>query len=236
MHPRGAGLAAPGIGRARGDDDNETVALGKPPQVRLPHVEENDFRAFLDYVYTSNQERLWSFLAAGNKKENKNDPTAAFTLLVEADKFGAIDLKMLLERILVDHFLSPTNCCQMLLWADSHWCALLKEAAAEIFYSDPEAATAEGNHGWKMLRESPKILSDIAVGCAKLTNRSKMTVVTTMPSYKDRNSTIDFRHHHHLLQPQDLGVAKLRDWLEDYGLDPDGSREMLIQRVDAIAD
>ena len=204
-------------------DHDETDASGDVPQLRLAHVEEDVFRAFLDYVYTSNEERLRSFLDAGNKNDNKNDPTTALSLLVEADKFGAIDLKMLLERILVDRYLSPSNCCEMLLWADSHWCALLKEAAISVFCSDPDAATAEGNHGWKMLRESTKILSELAIRSAKATDRSKKTTMAGL-----------FRRHHQLCRPTDLAVTELRDWLEDAGLDPDGSREMLIRRVTAL--
>jgi len=197
---------------------------GDIPPLELPGVEEDIFRAFLDYVYTSDRDRLRSFVVAGRD----GDPGTAFSLLAEADKFGATDLKRALESVLVDRFLSPSNCCEMLLRADSHWCALLKEAAADVFCSDLIAAAATGeNRGWKMLRRSPKLLSELVVRCGR-----------TKPKKSSDRGTLGDRDDddgcgipgHRRRRSEDLSVAELRDRLEEAGLDPDGSREMLVRR------
>ena len=208
------------------------------PPLELPRVEEDVFRAFLDYVYTCDRDRLCCFVVAGRD----GDPGTALSLLEEADKFGACDLKRVLESVLVDRFLSPSNCCEMLLWADSHWCALLKEAAANVFCSDPIAATTGKNHGWKMLRKSPELLSQLVIRYARRTksktkdrgmppcgsscssnNNSKDGILE-----RDRNRrrcSCSCRCH------RDLSVGELRERLEEAGLDPDGSRKMLVRRL-----
>merc|ERR1712159_344056 len=131
----------------------------------------------------------------------------ARSLLVVADKFGATDLKMFVESVLADRFLSHANCCEVLLLADSHWCGLLKEQALDLYCSDP-MASIEGGNGYKLLKESPKLLSELLVRSAKTARRSNIGSDT------NRN-----RNHNHNLE--DLTVGTLRDRLEEVGLDPD---------------
>ena len=141
-------------------NENDEEAPSHP--VTIPNVEEDIFEAFLDYVYTSDQGNLRKFLE--NSNENNLQPIVS--LFKIADKFGATDLKDVLESVLANEFLSPTNCCEMILLADSHWCSNLKEKAMSLFCSNPMAAIVQGPSGWKLLEESPKLLSELLV-CSK---------------------------------------------------------------------
>lgn len=136
-------------------DESDDEALTAP--VIIPSVEEDVFQAFLDYVYTSDQGRLREFLK--NSSENNLGPI--LSLFKIADKFGANDLKDVLESVIANEHLSPVNCCEMILLADSHWCSNLKEKAMKLFCSNPMASIVRGPSGWKLLEESPKLLSEL---------------------------------------------------------------------------
>ncbi len=145
-------------------DESDDEAPTHP--VIIPNVEEDVFQTFLDYVYTSDQGRLRKFLE--NSSENNLQPI--LSLFKIADKFGATDLKDELESVMANELLSPSNCCEMILLADSHWCSNLKEKAMSLFCSNPMAAIVQGPSGWKLLEESPKLLSEL-LACSKNTIR-----------------------------------------------------------------
>jgi hypothetical protein len=194
--------------------------------IEIPNVEEGVFRVFLDYLYTSSEENLLRFLETHDDDDNKNISAAAVaeSLLVVADKFGATDLKVLVESVLADKFLSEANCFQMLLLADSHWCALLKEEAMRLYCSDPMASIRGSKNGWNLLQESPKLLSELLFRSAQQqVDRGKPT-----------RGTKSINNHNNNRFLQDLSVGALRDRLEEAGLDPDGSKEMLVRRVASL--
>ena len=143
-------------------DDEETDETTANHPITIPGVDEEVFRAFLEYVYTSNQENLRAFL--GRSSKEKLWP--AVSLLEMADKFGAVDLKAFVESVLAHELLSPANCCEMLLLADSHWCSILTEKALDLFCSDPQASI-NASPGWDLLKKSPKLLSEILLRSAK---------------------------------------------------------------------
>ena len=158
---------------ALGDETDEATTPSSDHPIAIPGVEEEVFRAFLEYVYTSNEEQMRGFL--GRPTEDNLWP--AVSLLVVADKFGAIDLKAFVESVLANEILSPVNCCEMLLLADSHWCSILKEKALDLFCADP-MASIKGSPGWTLLKNSPKLLSEILLRSAE-----------TFPSWtKDRKT------------------------------------------------
>ncbi len=142
--------------------DNETDEATADYPIAIPGVEEEVFRAFLEYAYTSNQDHLRAFL----RRSSKENLWPAVPLLEVADKFGAVDLKANVESVLANELLSPANCCEMLLLADSHWCSVLKKKALDLFCSDPQASI-NASPGWDLLKKSPKLLSEILLRSAK---------------------------------------------------------------------
>jgi len=191
---------------ALGDEFDEATTTSSDHPVAIPGVEEEVFRAFLEYVYTSNEEQMRGFL--GRSTENNLRP--AVSLLVVADKFGAIDLKAFVESVLANELLSPVNCCEMLLLADSHWCSVLKEKALDLFCADP-MASIKGSPGWTLLKNSPKLLSEILLRSAE-----------TFPSWaKDRKTETSNDCNH----SQDLTAGGLWDSIEAASLGRDESRD-----------
>ena len=78
------------------------------------------FEDIIDYAYT------------GNEPCGYDDLEATLLLLVGADKVACTDLKMGMEANVVEKFLDETNAIRLLLFAESHTCALLTEAATEL--------------------------------------------------------------------------------------------------------
>ena len=78
----------------------------------------------------------------------------------------------------------------------------------QMYISDAEACVA--TEGWKTIEESPDLLSELF----------KFSAITSKPAF---NSS----------KVETLDVAALRDKLEEAGLDVDGSREVLIGRLEA---
>ena len=78
------------------------------------------FEDIVDYAYT------------GNEPCGYDDLEATLLLLVGADKVACTDLKMDLEANVVEKFLDETNAIRLLVFAESHTCALLTEAATEL--------------------------------------------------------------------------------------------------------
>jgi len=196
------------------EEDDDTLEHRPIP---IPGVEENVFSAFLDYVYTYNEERLMRWLSESESSDN-----FAKSLLVAADKFGATDLKIKVESVLADRYLSKDNCCEMLLWADSHWCALLKEEAMNLYCSDPKGCVSSRT-GWNQLAESPRLLSELLIRSVR--HRRKRS--SRKGGRRNPHRRLRDRRR---LGLEDLNVRVLREGLEAAGLDPDGSREMLIRR------
>jgi len=189
------------------ENDGNDESCNKNGPIRLPNVDENVFLAFVDYVYTSNEHRLLKFLGT------EGDLGPARSLLILADKYGATDLKIFLESVLADKFLTITNCCEIILMADSHWCALLKEEAMKLFLSDPMASVRGCKEGWISLKKSPRLLSELLSLSAKI---------------KTANN---HKLNHHQRPIEDLvSVSALRKWLEQAGLGLDGSKEILVRR------
>lgn len=80
-------------------------------------------------------------------------------LLELADRFGYTDLKLYAEAMMVDKCLEISNVAELLLLAEGHSCALLKEAALDLFTSDP--AKSMTTDGWTQLQESGALVSEL---------------------------------------------------------------------------
>jgi hypothetical protein len=91
---------------ANGLDDGANLVIAD--------VDENVFEALLEFIYMGKEPKL-------------TDEDVAKSFLLAADRCGFIGLKLYIKSVLTSKFLVPSNAAALLLFADSHSCALLKE-------------------------------------------------------------------------------------------------------------
>ena len=130
-------------------------------------------------------------------------------LIIAADKYGIVDLKMTMEAKLVHLIkLKRKNVADWLLFANSMNCPLLKEHVTNYFVS--RSADLIGSEHLEKLKESPKIMSELMKELSTRMNNDPRFVITP-----ERN----------------MPVNELRKKLSEEGLDVDGSKEMLLSRL-----
>jgi hypothetical protein len=158
-------------------------------------VRKEIFKSILDGIYNVNTPEI----------ENEEIAT---DFLVAADCYDCSHLKLYAESIIVDKFLNAGNAAALLIFADSHSCALLKEAATNwIFFN---AKTVHNTDAWSKVRESPRLLEELHKHVTRSNN----------PQEKHPRSEID-----------KLDVTNIREELERANLELDGSREVLVDRL-----
>jgi hypothetical protein len=121
-------------------------------------------------------------------------------------------VKLWMESVIVDKLLNADNAADLLLFADAHHCALLKETAMKICQNNADAVMR--TEGWARLKESSTLLAELFAAVATTNKRA---------AADDDDD------------PERLGVAELRNrLLRKRGRivdDVDGSREMLVKRL-----
>ena len=155
------------------------------------------FKGVLDFAYTVKYPEI----------ENK---TTAMELLIAADCYDCIHLKLYVESIMVERFMTSETAAELLLFADSYSCALLKEAATNAFLTD--AAIVKSSEAWSKVQESSRLLTELLDAHA-LTCSSKSKC-------GDDIDDIEW-----------MDVGTLRNELEKVDLLLDGSREVLVERL-----
>jgi len=193
--------------------------------VDLPEIDRDTFEAMLEHIYTVKQPVI-------------RDEEAAKNLLVAADRFCLADLKLYVESVLVDRFSTVRNAASMLLFADSHSCALLKETAMDLYANDPSAVIQ--TPCWDMVEESEAILSELSkhvhTGCRRnfhIDNGSDAESHTSDQEGSSGDSENDGNKNPDK-KPNDLDrldVFSIREQLCEHGLDLDGTREILLERL-----
>jgi BTB/POZ domain len=159
------------------------------------------FEIIVRNIYTSD----WPAIASAD---------VAKSILILADHFGCINLKLYVESVIVEQFLDEKSAADMLLFGDSHTCALLKEAAIKIFQNQADAVMH--TEGWKRVKESNALLAEL------------LSVLAMTIKQCGAGTTDD--------DPAGQCVAQLRNQLLQLGLDADGSRETLVKRLKAKND
>jgi len=207
------------------EEESSSSSSNDPIQLVLPDVDAEAFETLLEFVYNINKEPLL---------EEEDDDDANKAVLLEkgkkilrvADRYGCTGLKLYIESFLVDKVLYPSNAAGLLLFADSFICPLLKEACMNIYKNDSKSFIGNGDNEesattaavyWKQLQESTKLLTELLLYCANDSGRTKYSSVTG-----DGDGTLD--------DADEYDVTSLRERLEKYGLDMDGSQEILLQR------
>jgi len=156
----------------------------------------------IDSVTSRSFKCLLEFIYTVKEPELDTGDMAA-ELLNAANFFGCVDLKLYVESVMVDKFLEVSNAANRLLFADAHSLALLKEAAINIVVTNLNSV--RDTEGWSKVRESNRLLEEL------------------LDSYAPRSQGDD--------EIDRLDVAELRNRLQEAGLELDGSRESLVNRL-----
>jgi len=172
------------------ENDNQKHKHNKP--IPIHAVRAEIFESLLAFVYTVATPEI-------------NTEEKARELLVAADCYECTHLKLYAESVLVDRFLRPANAADLLLFADAHSCALLLEAAMDVFCSQPEAV--KQTKAWSDLKQSPKLLLELVDSLTKC----------PMPSEVEK-----------------WDVAQLRTELAAADIALDGSKQVLLERLHAL--
>ena len=130
-------------------------------------------------------------------------------LLVLADKYGCSNLKLHCEALVVEAGITIDAAAELFLLADSHSCALLREASLDVLAANPKSALA--SDGWKTLEKSSLL--------------PEVTKAFFEPPRFDDNSSGEHG-----------SVSVLRKRLAQAGKDVDGTREMLVKRLRTLDD
>jgi hypothetical protein len=142
-------------------------------------------------------------------EELKNE--AARELLDVANRFGCKGLKLAAEAELAASGITVDTAADMIMLGDAKNCALLKEAAMGFFASNPTSVIS--SPGWGKVEESLTLMKELMVVLAG--NKTNSAPVDS--------DELDYKR---------MCVSSLRRRLEEKGLDIDGSREVLIRRLE----
>ena len=134
-----------------------------------------------------------------------------------ADRFCCTGLKLAAEIELATSGLSKRTAADLVLFADAKSCALLKESAIDFIIENYDAVTA--TEGYSRVKESSDILVEIMSAMSSSLSSKKRKA----PSNDDGSAT----------NYKEMKVAMLRRKLDEKGLDIDGSKEMLITRLES---
>jgi hypothetical protein len=130
-----------------------------------------------------------------------------------ANRFGCKGLKLAAEAELAVSCITVDTTADMLLLGDAMNCALLKEAALDFFAE--YAKSVKASSGWEKIRESAALMDELV----EVLVNNKKRLAPADESDEER----DYKR---------MCVSSLRRKLDEKGLDVDGSRDMLISRLE----
>ena len=178
---------------------------GKMTIVSIIDVKPEVFRHMLWYVY-------------GGSIPEQDLKTHAKDIIDAADKYSIVSLKLEAEVAYVNATqITMENAMENLLYADSKNCALLKETVMDyLVENDIEAA----NTSKISFDDFPgHVVKDLLVATARSKREYKMGV-------DNKNNKNDVASDLNTMR-----VSELRKWLQEKGLDVDGSREAMIETL-----
>ena len=185
----------------------------------LQDIDSDAFQAMLEFIYTNKLPTMKSY----NGDEDAEESLAK-SIVTVADRFGCTPLKLYAESCITqdilhpgDFFRGPNNVAQLLLFADSYSCALLKEACMRMYVTDPASVQRSCDEDWNRLKESNDLL-------VELLNYG------TYPGRRKKYVSVLVHNDGTINDADSYDVTSLRERLEKYQLDTDGSHEMLLQR------
>jgi speckle-type POZ protein len=132
-----------GDGGGDGNDDERNAI-----KIILPDADEFVFETLLKFIYTD----IVPKLEKDDDDDNDNEEKVK-SILLAADRFGCTDLKLYMESTVAG----------LLLLADSHSCALLKEATMNMYASNSKDVMESSKDDWTKLKESNDLLVELLV-------------------------------------------------------------------------
>ena len=130
-----------------------------------------------------------------------------------ADRFGCTGLKLAADAEMATAGITAENAAELILFADATNCAMLKETAVEFFVENKDDVMA--SEGFAQVKESPAVLTELIAA---------MPCGSKRPASSDAGAERDFKR---------MRVATLRQKLDEKKLGVDGSKDMLISRLEA---
>ena len=193
--------------KVNANDLYECVATGKgKAPVPIKDTSLEVFRIVLRYVYGAD------LPDESVLKEIGRD------IIEAANLYGVIDLKVAVETELVDLLvINMKNVVDWLLFADTKMCPLLKEYAISFFVT--RAADILNLESSKRLKEAPDLFEELMVEVARDRDRCREKA-------RGRRGRSIFH------QRGEVSVGELRRKLDEKGLDVDGSKEILVSRLE----
>ena len=166
------------------------------------------FRIVLRYIYGGGASEAIDTLNSYNEDNDENARDKLGKEIIEAaNRYGIVGLKLAVETALVKRcVVDMENAVDWILFADAKTCPLLKEHATNYF--SVMAKDIIKSETWKKLKESPDLMEEM------------IFVMSNTPE----NDCFD--------QTSKMSVDELRKALNEKGLDVDGSKEMLVSRLD----
>ena len=149
--------------------------------------------------------------AYGGKAPSTNEVLEGGKDIIDAsDLYGIVGLKVAVEHILVDQrVIHLNNVVEWLMYAEARTCPLLKEYAMTYFTGRVKDILA--HESYQILKELPDLMKELMLEVSKEYSKD----------YFDKN-------------PHDANnntVDQLRELLDEKGLDFDGTKEILVSRL-----
>ncbi|VEU40021.1 unnamed protein product [Pseudo-nitzschia multistriata] len=231
------------VQRKDNDRSSSTLLRSSPSSIIMVaelKVDLKIFRAVLEFLYSNelSSDLYWDdkqyesplvsdddYIKSNEREENSQHIYRAMRflqrLLVAADQFGIVPLKHEIEFKLYDEFLFSFTAPELYVWADSKSCAFLKEKAMDRICNKSSSIDdiVLAKDGWRMIRESNFLLEELFLYAREECHSIRY--------FKYDGSTLN----HESREQNYYKVEYLRLRLSDLGLDIDGNREMLEERL-----
>ena len=189
---------------------NKLVLANRAPFLLHELAEEDQANDGIEisHVTESTFKTLMEYIYANKVPNTADIAENATALLIGADQFDLTHLKLYLESKIISSILCPENAAGWLIVADGHTCPLLKEACMRLYkYYSSEVRTSSD---WQKVYESNKLLD----------------ALLTFAIDSEKHHTDESRNDY-----ENMTMGTLRKKLESLELDLDGSRSMLIKRL-----
>jgi len=169
-------------------------------QIQINDVTPNIFRLLLSYIY-------------GGKLSDDDMKSHAKEIIDAADKYGVVNLKLEAEAsFVVGATFTIENVMELLLYAESKNCALLKEASMDY-----------------IVENKAEVIKKLSFADAPGTLMRDLLVATARGERNVGGADVNVES-----QYDSLRISELRKKSHERGLNVDGSREMLIAALDAV--